>query len=476
MISAFWLRSQGRQPPLPLSLSLAEGELKVEQWLRVLPRKRLVGRGLLNGQPVLVKLFIAKAAARHWHRESQGLAALQQAQLATPAVRAQGQLDGGLYYLATDFLAQAQTLDQRWHALPEHTPGQPEAMAVLQLALRSLAQLHRQGLIQHDLHLGNFLQQGEQLYLIDGDAISAVCPGQPLPAAQIEDNLALFFAQLAPAWDALSELLLIDYLQVNSACAINPDRLQQQIGKARQRRLQDWLGKALRDCSAFAVQRSWWRFSSVARQEQSALAPLLANLDSAFDGTPSLKDGASSSVTRLQHSGRSLVIKRYNIKGFGHWLRRCLRPSRASHSWLAAQHLRFLGIATPEPLAMVESRFGPLRWRAWLVTEYLPGRALSALIPTDGSELPDAQQQRMLLDLFAQLRINRIAHGDCKGSNILWADGRFWLIDLDAMQAFAPGARWQKTWAKDRARLIRNWPSGSAMACWLQQALPDLPD
>lgn len=471
MISAFRLRSEGRLPPSSLTLQLSEGELQVEQWLRILPRKRLVGRARLNGCTVLAKLFIARAAERHWQREVDGLRALREAGLPTPKVIAEGRQEGGLYYLITEFLEGSRTLQQCWEQMDEPNPGNPQAMQLLGQALRSVAALHRQGLAQQDLHLGNFLLHGEQLYLIDGDALNKISPGQPIAATHAEDNLAIFFAQLPPAWDALTEVLLIDYLQVNSERALNPDRLQQQVIRARQRRLRDWLEKALRDCSAFAVQRRFCRFSSVLRGHRDDLADLLVDPDRVFVGAPSLKDGGSSSVTRVQHEGRELVVKRYNIKGLGHWLRRCLRPSRAWHSWLAALRLQFLGIATPAPLAMIESRFGPLRRRAWLVTEYCPGVDLLTLFGPEGDRLPPEAQRQALLYLLQQLAEARISHGDFKATNLLWHDDRVWLIDLDAMQAHGTEAGWRQAWNKDLSRLIRNWPEGSRISRWLESEL-----
>src|SRR5690606_42100242 len=106
------------------------------------------------------------------------------------------------------------------------------------------------------------------------------------------------------------------------------------------------------------------RFISVLRSEQALLAPLLADPDSAFAGQPLLKDGGSSTVTRVTLGGRGLVVKRYNIKGPGHWLKRFWRPSRAWHSWLPAWRLVFLAVALPQPLAKVERGFGHQRSRA----------------------------------------------------------------------------------------------------------------
>lgn len=90
------------------------------------------------------------------------------------------------------------------------------------------------------------------------------------------------------------------------------------------------------------------------------------------------KTGGAASVGRVEVAGRTLVVKRYNIKGFAHWLKRFWRPSRAWHSWQEGNRLAFLGIATPKPLALLEKRFLWLRSRAYLVTEYLAGRTLSS--------------------------------------------------------------------------------------------------
>lgn len=465
------LRNSGREPPAPVEVVTDAGVLSVQRWLRILPGRRLVGMAELNGEQVLAKLFIADRARTHWQRELDGLTALQHADIASPALIASGELEHGAWFVCTAFLPEAQTLQQCWDQLPLRRAGQPEATALLGQALQEIAQLHARGLVQTDLHLGNFLLQGAQLYVIDGDAIQRVNDGQALTSRQAEDNLAIFFAQLNADWDELVELLLIDYLQVNPL-ALNPDRLAAEIRKVRAGRLDGWLGKALRDCTDFMVRRNWWRFVVTAREYATDLSALLDQPDLPFDGVPTLKDGGSSSVTRTSEAGRELVIKRYNIKGLGHWLTRFWRPSRAWHSWLAAQRLRFLNIATPAPLAMIESRFGPLRRRAWLICEYCPGPNLLELFGTEGSSAPSVHQAEALLTLSRQLSEARLTHGDFKATNLLWHQEQVWLIDLDGMQAHRSDAAWQAAWRNDRARLIRNWPAHSPLAQWLDASLP----
>ena len=466
------LREAGRQPPLPLSLPVAGAVLEIRQWLRILPGKRLVGQGEWRGQQVLAKLFIATGAERHWQRESVGVQALQRAGITTPALLDSGELPGGGRYLLTEYLPGARSLQQCWKQLADRSPGNPEAVAILQRALRTIAAMHARGLAQTDLHLGNFLQAQQQLYVIDGDAIEAAEPGKPLALSAAQANLALFFAQLMPEWDRQVEHLLQSYLGHHALPGLDQQGLLELIRAQRQNRLDNFLGKTLRDCSQFAVQRSCNRFAVVLRSEQQALAPLLADPDSAFGGAPLLKDGGSSTVALASVGGRELVIKRYNIKGFGHWLTRFWRPSRAWHSWLAAWRLQFLGIATPTPLAMIERRIGPWRRQAWLVSEYCPGPNLLQQLGESGAAIPDSTTADALLGVFQQLVDAGISHGDFKATNLLWQDDQVVLIDLDVMQAHRSEAGRGKAWARDRARFIRNWPADSALAQWLESVMP----
>lgn len=464
------LREAGREPGVPFDVELDTDRLRVTQWLRVLPGKRLVGRGEYRGRPVLAKLFVGASAARHAEREAAGIAALSAAGIATPGVVAQGVIEGGGNYLFTEFLAEAVTLQAKWDALPRVKPGDSEAVLLLGMALRTIARMHAQGLLQGDLHLGNFLLAGNDLYVIDGDAVEASAPGEPLPQRQAETNLALFFAQLTPDWDALQELLLVEYLMINPHHALQTQRLEAEVRRLRSERLNDFLGKTLRDCSQFSVQRSWSRFTAALRSRRDSLDTLLADPDQAFQG-PLLKDGGSSTVAKCHIDGQDLLVKRYNIKGFMHWLKRFWRPSRAWHSWQAAHRLRFLGIDTPEPLAMVERRFGPFRHRAWLVTEFCPGEPLLEVLGM-GADVPATDLGLAILQTFSRLREARISHGDCKATNFLWDGQRISIIDLDSLAVHSTGAAWDQAWAVDRARFLRNWSSSSSLFNWLDEKLP----
>ena len=243
-----------------------------------------------------------------------------------------------------------------------------------------------------------------------------------------------------------------------------------EIERVRAWRLKDYLGKAGRECTLFSVTRSALRFSALARTCSAALAPLLDTLDAAIACGHLLKDGRTCTVARIEAAGDPLVVKRYNLKSVFHAVGRCWRPSRAWHSWREGHRLGFYGIATPRPLGVLEERFGPLRRRAFLLNEYCPGMSLLRLLSAERE--PDPAVGAALLDLFSTLNSLRISHGDLKASNLLWHDGRIFVIDLDAMEQHSSSRSYAYAWRRDRARFLRNWPAGSVLHGWLDRKLP----
>lgn len=461
------LRAAGRNPPLPCRIVLEDGRsLELLRALRILPGKRLVAEARLDGAAVLAKLFLADGAERHAARERDGIAALQAAAIPTPAPVADAPLNGGGRLIATRFLEDAISLAEAWDMAPR-PPGDADAIALLAPALATLARMHAAGLAQADLHPGNFLLHDGALWVIDGDAVTRAPTA--LPTAAATANLAILLAQLPPAWDEQLPALLAPYTTAGGQVTDAPTLLAE-VASVRAWRLDDLLAKSVRECSLFAVGRSATRFTSVVRDEADALAPLLADPDAAVRNGVLLKDGNSATVARVVLGTRELVVKRYNLKHLGHALSRAWRPSRAWHSWRVAHRLRFLDIATPRPLALIEERLGPLRRRAWLVTELCPGRNLLELLAPD--QPPPADIARELVTSFSALHAARIQHGDLKATNLLWHEGRLNFIDLDATTAHRDAHRFERAWARDRARLLRNWPPECVLARWLDEHLP----
>ncbi|MFV3382594.1 lipopolysaccharide kinase InaA family protein [Pseudomonas sp. NY15354] len=471
------LKSAGRSPSLPLNVTLADAagsaDLQLLSLLRVLPGQRYVGAGIWRGTPVLAKLLVGGNAARHFQRELEGVKLLASQGLTTPQLLADGLKEGEGGWLLFEFLDGAQSLADAWAAVENLPVLADEQQQVLGEALAAVAHMHAKGLWQEDLHLDNLLRHGGQLYLIDGGGIKAETPGQQLSRQRVLENLGVFFAQLPKRLEPFIEELLVHYLLANAEHALPLEALQKQIDKVRNWRLKDYLEKAGRECTLFSVERSLSGLRAIRRAEVPAMLPVLQNADALIDEGHLYKTGGAASVARIEVDGRTLVLKRYNIKNTAHWFKRFWRPSRAWHSWIEGHRLEFLDIATPRPLAVLEQRVMGLRSRAFLVTEYADGPDLIECFQpyVESGEAPEEQVQA-LVHLMQQLIRERISHGDFKGHNLFWQNGQWSLIDLDAMCQHATQLSFAPAYARDRARMLRNWPSGSALHQRLDAVLP----
>ena len=424
------LKQAGRQPTLPITLELADAagtaNLQLLSLLRVLPGQRYVGAAVWRGRPVLAKLLVGSKAARHFQREREGVLLLARQGLPTPALLADGLVEGEGGWLLFELLEDASSLGAAWAEVAAQEPLSEVQQTILGEALQAVGQMHAKGVWQDDLHLDNLLRSRGQLWLIDGAGIRAQTPGQPLGREQVLQNLGVFFAQLPQSLEPFTEELLVHYLLANSEHALPLEALQKQIDKIRAWRLKDFIAKTGRECTSFSVERGASHLRAIRREEAAAMLPLLEQADSLVDQGHIYKTGGAATVARVDYRGRDLVIKRYNIKNTAHWFKRFWRPSRAWHSWVEGNRLAFLGFATPKPLAVLETRFLGLRGRAYLVTAYLDGPdILERFAPYVASaQVPEAEL-KALDQLFTGLVRERISHGDLKGHNLFWHDGQW---------------------------------------------------
>ncbi|HRQ58957.1 MAG TPA: lipopolysaccharide kinase InaA family protein [Azoarcus taiwanensis] len=457
---------------MPFELMLEDDSvLHVSECLRVLPGRRIVARAQWrDAGTVLAKIYIGRQWRRDADREHAGLRAMRKAGVRTPSIITRANLRGGGQVLLLGFLDGATTLLDVLSPLSIHLPVEAHRLARLDEAFSLVGTLHCGGLVHHDLHLGNFLAHDSGLYLVDGDAVREF--EQPDPARDCLENLALLIAQFPLSWEDAIEPLLATYHSTSKhAIESRVHDLKMAIERVRTQRTEKYLKKIGRDSSAFIVTHETTRFTVTSRRHSAALAQFLSTPDAAVSKGCLLKDGRTCTVVRTKATNDShIVIKRYNIKDLGHAVSRAWRPSRAWHSWREAHRLRMLGIPTPEPLAVIESRIGPIRHRAWLVTEYCPGLSLATLLRAE-SPPPDEVAHSLCL-LFKTLNRARVTHGDLKSSNLLWWKGEIVLIDLDAMVHHRSDLSHRAAWARDRIRFLRNWPAGCPLHAWLDAHLP----
>lgn len=469
---------QGACMPFELALdglSGPAGRLHCTQVVRTVPGKRLVCLAAWQGRTVYAKLYSGGfRAQRGWRRELAGLQALHARGIPAPAVLHAGTA-GSLWVTLLAPIAPAESALNAW----ERAADDPARVRLLGLLVETIAGQHAAGLAQRDLHLRNFLLAEGGLYTLDGGSVEV--SRYALQAGRSLDNLALLFAQFHPDYDRLSAGLLPAYCARRGWPVLTWEEagLERRLQRHRRKRLDQYLEKAFRASSQVGCQAGWRRFLAYRRsyagpEVEALLGDPEASLS--WPGARVLKEGRTCTLWLVPVGGRRLVVKRYNIKGFVHGVRRALRRTRAAVAWENAHRLAFYGIATAPPVALIEERFGPLRRRAYLISEAVDGSHARDFF---AGQPPDAEQRKAALAvvrLLRQLEAQQISHGDLKGTNIILGSAGPVLIDLDALRQHRLEGRFRRRRQRDLRRFLKNWQDNPQVLQLFQELLHDFSD
>ena len=452
------LADLGRTPRLPFRFDADLGQgprrLVCTEVLRALPGRRLVVRAELDGRDAVLKTFFGRRAARDFRRERSGVAALRESGVCTPGLLGAGR-GGGARILALDHIADARA----------PVAGDAERMVV------ALAHLHDGGLRQRDLHVGNFLVRDDDVFAVDGAAVGRHSHvGLARGLADVARLLAEFPAEQLPPLRPLVERY-VDVRQgtpTSRRSAHSFADFGNSVERARRRRIAKWVAKTVRECTAFSVGDDHGRRVVRSRgDDDPALEAVLADPEAAMAAGSLVKAGNTATVVRVG----DFMIKRYNVKDVRHLLRQRLRSSRARRAWRAGHGLRFAGVATPRPRALIEEpRLRVGRAIAYLVLDYAHGTPLAEAVRCGGFDADLANRVHML---FRGLRTARLSHGDTKASNFLVVGDEVTVLDLDAAVFHRGRRRFEQRHRRDVERFLRNWDDVAPAASEQRQRLFD---
>ena len=196
--------------------------------------------------------------------------------------------------------------------------------------------------------------------------------------------------------------------------------------------------------TVFEVARTW-RERYCGRRDfgHAAARELIARHLSENDDPAIIKKTSKSMLTTHASSGQTLCVKGYRFRGPVYALLNLFRTSRALKSWIAANGLIVRGLLTPQPLAIIEKRFGPIVRENFYICRWLDAPELNTYITGRQWSEPDKKQFiRSLAHTIARLHAQGIYHGDLKSNNILVrahaASWDFFFIDLDRVSFSRP--------------------------------------
>lgn len=439
---------KGKVLELPFNLEINGKSYICSKVLRLLPRKRLVVKAELAGKSYVIKLFSnAQKGRRELKRELKGYQLTKKS--AVRLAKLEFVIDDSEDYsaIAYEFIEHAEIFKDDNAMLTQHAES----------LLNLVSELHNVAIYQDDFHLENLLIADKKLLLIDLASIKNEQQNRSLSKKKSFENLAMLIVQFIPQNQQILIDKLLDYFEKRQWIwnKEEQEKFELCIQQAWQQRKSIYLNKCFRSCTMTEYSKTFSQQSAFRRPFiEEVGTDFINNIELLIEQGHLLKDGNSATVVKVSYAGKQLVIKRYNIKGFWHWLKRCYRPSRAATSWQNGNLLELLGIATPKALGFIEQRFGWLRKSAYLICEYSDGQEL---IDAYQSRAPSASELEKLKDMFNLLNKYKVSHGDLKASNLLLDKaGVISLIDLDAMKE-------NQDESKDKARFLKNWKNADMM-------------
>jgi len=447
---------------LPVQIVTDDDTLNCQQLLRIVPGKRLVFLGEAFNKKVIIKCFIHTGKAKkHWQREYAGAKLLTDNNILTPEIIARGCSEQGIYYLLFPYI-EGQNLAQFW----DNKSEQKRQKQLKQLMVL-LAQHHNAGLSHQDVHYANFyLADNGSVYTLDGEEVKAC--GASLTIPQRLDNLALFLAQTFDLSQSVCCSLLDEYLSSTSLKLNKQDceSFWQSIKAQQQQRIKHYLKKVLRECTEVIYNRKKYSYSLCRREYyNNAIQQLLDQPERFFQDKSSqfLKQGNTCTVKSVWLDNEQLVLKRYNPKGSFYELMHKGQMSRARKSWLNAHLLRFMGLATPEPIALIEQQAALGQRCSYFICKFQPGQSSWDYFCRQSANKSIAQK---LLAILQRLYDYNITHGDLKGSNILIEQDQVYLLDLDAMTQHKFHWQFNKSRQRDQQRFLKNWDKKACYKPW----------
>lgn len=425
--------------------------------LRAMEGTRMVYDATWEGRRIVLKVFSKFGKARyHAAREWRGLKQLEARQINSPKPLFFGRSCEG-WAVATEWLDGAVIAMERWKTIETVQ----EKAETLSLIARELARQHDRGVVQTDMHLGNFMIRGPEVFALD-PAMMRFLRG-PAGRRQSFRQLARLAAILPERAGAAIESVFQEYARARS-WTIEPkdlERLRTEHRRQRSRSIEQGLRKFLRENRRHqAIRQGPWRGLADRKfLESASLAEITDGLDAAMVRGRILKNGGTSFVSRVTLGGVDVVIKRYNPKGWLHSLRHTLKGSRARKNWVNAHRLRALNIGTARPLAYIEQRRGPFLRCAYFVAEFVNGRELHGLLRD--KETPEDCKRRWIdrvVCALDQMARHGISHGDLKHTNILCDSDRIVLTDLDGMRVDRIAWLLRRRHKRDLARFLQDIP------------------
>jgi tRNA A-37 threonylcarbamoyl transferase component Bud32 len=326
-------------------------------------------------------------------------------------------------------------------SLIEETKKLGERFPLLELA-KTVKRMHQEGLIHSDLHAGNFLWDGETLFLTD--LHSAKIVKNPTLKQRLW-NLSLLFHSLRSIWGEADQRRFMDtYFEGEHFYPGRKKEFLQKVSsgmeKLQKKQWRSRTKRCLKESSEFSVRKG--RGVHYYRRRDFPLDVLKQRVGEHLrlvEEKPSdlVKYSPEITVSILENGEKKLSIKHYHPSNFWDRFKEHFRYSKGMKAWVGGNGLSVRGIPSLKPLGLVERRnWSGLNESSFLMEASDRGQELDRYILKN---LSGFKERRSFIKAFAKWLSHyhqlNLYHQDMKTCNmIISKTGETWnflLLDLE---------------------------------------------
>ncbi len=323
----------------------------------------------------------------------------------------------------------------------EEVAKSKEPHSMIELA-KTVRKFQDAGLFHQDLHGGNFLWDGDSLFLTDLHRAKIV---KPLSLNQRLWNLSHLFHSLRSMWGEREQLQFLNqYFEERFGDSQKKEILLQRIypvmDRLQRRQWRSRTKRCLKESTEFTVQMekgihyfhrrdfSLDRLKRMMEEHQDLVRERPFSL---------IKYSPEVNVSIWDDGGERICLKQFCYPHFWERMKEHFRRSKGLKSWMAANGLRARGIPSLKPLALVERKNWLGLKESFLFMEALANDQEMDRYILKGFE--DLNKKRIFIKTFARWldRLHKMSlyHKDMKTCNILVSErGETWdfhLLDFE---------------------------------------------
>lgn len=184
------------------------------------------------------------------------------------------------------------------------------------------------------------------------------------------------------------------------------------------------------------------------------LKEIISQIDTYMEKGEIIKDEEGHKIIRLKLKEEIFVIKKYQIKGSWHYLRKLFSQTRALTAWKASHWFNAAGIKTLNIVAVIEKYNFLTTTESYLISLNQLEERLDLV---DLNKKHEYLIENRLSSFFKRLEWIGFNHGDVKSANFFYGSNNLIVFDLDVSKRRHANYILKYKLSKDKKRILKSF-------------------